>query len=386
MYTRRPRLTAFVTLLLFASVPPLTFPAYGQPDAAPARPQGPVTERGEIDGAEFLIEIPEDWNGGLLMYAHGYLMVTQPVHFVQPIIRVGHRLGYAVAQSKYSRQGWAAREGILETEALRQYFVEKYGKTYPTIISGNSQGGFITFATIERYPEVYDGAFPMCGVPESALDFFKKRVFDTRLLFDYYFPGLPGSVVEFPDGLKTFEVVLGTVPKLIAGKEDQLKTFMAMTQIPTVETLPLVLALWSEMLRELQDRTGGNAFDNRDTLYTGSGDDVRLNREIPRHTGDAEAMKYLREWATLTGDLTNPVVSLHTLVDQLVPASSAAVYDGLTRTSGTSDWFVQLYVDSENHCQFTEEEMVEALTRLTAWIKEDKRPEAGDVTRRKSGN
>src|SRR5690606_20144323 len=157
-------------------------------------------------------------------------------------------------------QGWAAQEGILETEALRQYFVEKYGKTYPTIISGNSQGGFITFATIERYGEAYDGALPLCGVAAPALDFFKRQVFDTRLLFDYYFPGLPGSVVAFPEGTKTFEVVMGKVPQLVADKPEQLQMFMEMAAIPNKESLPLVLGLWSEMLRELQERTGGNAF------------------------------------------------------------------------------------------------------------------------------
>lgn len=370
-----------VFALLLVSLALQAIPAAAQAAPEPPRVQGPVSEKGEIEGAEFWIEIPENWNGGLLMYAHGYLMVTQPVTFVEPVTRVGNRLGYAVAQSKYSRQGWAAREGILETEALRQYFVAKYGETYPTIIAGHSQGGFISFATIERYSEVYDGALPMCGVPEPALEFFKEQVFDTRLLFDYLFPGLPGSVIEFPAGTKTFEVVMAAVPKLIEGKAEKFETFMQMTDIPTVQSAPLVIALWSEMLRELQERTGGNAFDNRDTLYTGSKDDVKLNTEIPRHAGDAASVEYLRQWATLTGDISDPVVSLHTLVDQLVPTESVAAYDQLNELAGKSDLFVQLYVDRNNHCQFTEDEMVDALERLTMWIKEGKRPQRGDITK-----
>jgi len=383
MYMQRFRIDVPRALALLVLLPLLALRGAGQVEPATRTVQGPVTERGEIEGAEFLIEIPENWNGGLLMYAHGYLMVTQPVTFIEPMTRVGQRLGYAVAQSKYSRQGWAAREGILETEALRQYFVKKYGETYPTIIAGHSQGGFIAFATIERYPEVYDGALPMCGVAEPALEFFKERVFDTRLLFDYYFPGLPGSVMEFPEGTKTFEAVMKKVPELIEGNPEEAERFIRLVNLPNVKTIPLVIALWSEMLRELQERTGGNAFDNLDTIYTGSKDDAKLNREIPRHPSDEASVEYLRQWVTLTGDISDPVVSLHTLVDQLVPAKRTAIYDQFTKNAGTSDLFVQLYVDRDNHCQFTEDEMVEALTRLTSWIKEGKRPDAGDVTKQK---
>ena len=32
----------------------------------------PKTETGEINGAQFRIDVPENWNGGLLMYCHGY--------------------------------------------------------------------------------------------------------------------------------------------------------------------------------------------------------------------------------------------------------------------------------------------------------------------------
>jgi len=296
---------------------------------------------------------------------------------------VGHRLGYAVAQSKYSRQGWAAREGILDTEALRRYFVAKYGETYPTIISGHSQGGCIAFATVERYPEVYDGALPMCGVPVPALDFFKRQVFDVRLLFDYYLPGLPGSVTEFPEGTDTFVAVMKKTQELIQANPDRAERFVRLVNLPGVKKVPLVIALWSEMLRELHERTGGNAFDNRDTIYTGSDDDVKLNHEIPRYESDAASVEYLRQWATLTGRISDPVVSLHTLVDELVPTEITESYNQLTKNAGTSDLFVQLYVDRDNHCQFTEDEMVEALARLTKWIKEGKRPGAGDITKQK---
>ena len=36
----------------------------------------PKTEIGEINGAKFRIDIPDNWNGGLVMYCHGYSPVA----------------------------------------------------------------------------------------------------------------------------------------------------------------------------------------------------------------------------------------------------------------------------------------------------------------------
>jgi pimeloyl-ACP methyl ester carboxylesterase len=344
------------------------------------RPEGPLREEGEIAGAPFRIDIPAEWNGSLLMYAHGYAISGRPPAYNEMMTTVGNELGYAVAQSLYSRQGWAAREGILDTEALRRYVVDTYGATSPVIVAGHSQGGWITFKTIETYPEVYDGALSMCGSSEPALRFFKERVFDMRLLFDYYFPGLPGSVVEFPDGAQTLGKVATKAAELIKADPEGAEKFIQMVNLPTVQSIPGVIGFWSEILREMQERTGGNAFDNRDTIYAGSDDDAKLNREIPRHAADSGAQEYMRQWATITGEIRDPVIVLHTLVDELVPVEATAHYDTLTNLAETSDLYVQLHVAREGHCRFTEDETSEALRRLTEWVTTGKRAEAGDIT------
>ncbi len=347
-----------------------------------ARPAGPLTEEGELGGAAFRIDIPQGWNGGLVMYAHGYERVAPARRgYNLVIVEAARRIGYAVAQSQYSVQGWAAREGILDTEALRRHFVAKYGRTYPTIIAGHSQGGAISFRTIELYPEVYDGALPMCGTAEPALKFFKERVFDMRLLFDYFFPGLPGSVVEFPDGERTMETVSAKARELIDAKPEAAERFVRMVNLPDVNSIPGVIGFWSEILRELTARTGGNAFDNRNTVYAGSEDDARLNREIPRHAADRGAVEYLRRWVTVTGRISDPVVAVHTFVDQLVPVESVRHMEQLAQLAGTTDLFVQLYVDRVGHCAFNAEETLEALTRLDRWVRTGERPPPGDITR-----
>lgn len=348
--------------------------------AAPQRPTGPIKAEGEIGTAQFRIDIPENWNGGLIVYAHGYVTAAQAAQFNEAMIEVAFSQGYAIAQSLYSHQGWAAREGILDTEALRRFFEDRYGETYPTIIAGHSQGAAITYSMIERYPEVYDGALPMCGAGSSALDFMKERVFDMRLLFDYFFPGLPGSAVEFPEGMATYGTVQKKAGELVKQDPERARAFARMVNLSGPEAIPGVIAFWSEILRELQVRTGGNAFDNRDTIYSGSSDDIRLNREIPRFAADPDAVQYLRQWVTLTGDISDPVYALHTLVDDLIPPEYANQYDRKTVQEGTHDLYVQSYVDHKGHCNFTQAEMTEALKELDGWIRTGKRPIPGDLT------
>lgn len=345
------------------------------------RPAGPITEEGAIDGADFRIDIPKNWNGGLVMYAHGYAMVTMKPQFNLDMVKAAEPLGLAVAQSRYSRQGWAAEEGILETEELRKHFVEKYGSTSPTIIAGHSQGGQITYGTIEKYPEAYDGALPMCGVATSAIQFFKERTFDMRLLFDYYFPGVPGSAVEFPDGTYTFAKASAKVRELIAAEPEKAEAFAKMVNVSSAKELPTVIAFWSEILREMTERAGGNCFDNMDTIYSGSPDDAKLNKEIPRHAADPKAAAYLREWVTLTGKISDPVLALHTLVDDLIPPTYANMYGEKTVLAGTSDLYAQSWIDRAGHCAFNTEETTEALRQLLDWIKTGKRPTPGDWTK-----
>ncbi len=85
-------------------------------------------ETGEINGAPFRIEVPVNWNKGLVMYCHGYETVGSKNNIADakpnPMRDEFIKRGFAVAQSAYSTQGWAVKEGVEDTEALRKYFVK----------------------------------------------------------------------------------------------------------------------------------------------------------------------------------------------------------------------------------------------------------------------
>ena len=112
-------------------------------------------EKGEIEGVPFRIQIPSEWNHGLVMYAHGYRPrggAWFPLNDANSAVFL--KRGFALAESGYARQGWAVEEAVRDTEALRRYFMDKHPDTGEVYVTGHSMGGHITLAL-----------HAFCGVP-----------------------------------------------------------------------------------------------------------------------------------------------------------------------------------------------------------------------------
>jgi pimeloyl-ACP methyl ester carboxylesterase len=350
---------------------------------SPQRPELPFSEEGELNGARYAIEIPENWNGGLVMYAHGYIPPGTPQRLMGRPISTGdmtcdqfRKLGYATARSAFSVEGFALREGSLETEALRQYFWQMFGRAWPTIIAGTHQGGVITQIMIERYPESYDGALVWSGAAGPTLSQHGgyKGLFDLRLTFDYLFPGLPGSVVDVQDVDGLYRRTL----ELVADDPDRLAEFMRMTNLRSKEEVALAVTNYSSNLHDIQLLAGGNPFDNTNTVYKGSNDDAKMNREIPRYTADPEAVDYLRAWYTPTGRISDPVLAVNALRDSLVPIETREWFDDATRIAGTNHLFVQMWVD-QDWARYDRRVVDQAVGMLDTWVRDGTRPEPGEL-------
>jgi pimeloyl-ACP methyl ester carboxylesterase len=305
----------------------------------------PTAEIGEINGAPYRLEIPPNWNKGLVLYAHGYRVPgSKPPDYGAPPALAFRDVflsrGFAFAESAYSSPGWAVKEGIEDTEALRRHFVRTHGKPSETYIAGHSMGGHITIAIIERYPEAYQGAMPMCGPLGAAVDFMNNGLFDMLVLFETLFPGTIGSPYE--PGPQTAKKVEAAV----AG--------------------------------ELKVRAGGEPFDNRNRIYDGFGDDAALNRTVKRYAADQAAREYLRQYASPTGRIADPGLAIQTTSDGLVLGSDQAAYEVLTARAGTSDRFVVRFVEASGHCNFTPAQMGGAFDALVEWARTGKRPAAGE--------
>ena len=348
--------------------------------AVAAIAQDAKVENGAINGAAFRIEMPATWNKGLVMYCHGYQTVGSTNSFenarAQAFRNVFLSRGFAVAESAYSTQGWAVKEAVEDTEALRRYFVGKHGKPNETIVLGHSMGGAISLATIEKYPEVYDGALPMCGPLNVTLNGFQERIFDMLATFDFLFPNVVGSLTQLP---QTARLDQAKARAAIAAAPDKAAMFAKRYSLSSAAEIAPVLAFWYEIIRELQFRAGGNAFDNRNTIYDGFDDDVALNRGVKRYAADAKAREYLRQHYSPTGRIADPVLTIQTTYDQLVPGRFVSQYDEFARVAGTQDLFVAKFVVAKGHCNFTPAQTASAFDELLNWVRNKKRPDAGEI-------
>jgi pimeloyl-ACP methyl ester carboxylesterase len=344
---------------------------------APAKPAAQNTiDSGVINGASYYIEVPAAWNKGLVLFTHGYTLAgTRPPAHDSPLMKAFRDVflsrGFAFAASDYSMQGWAVKEGIEDTEALRRYFVAKHGAPVETYITGQSMGGHIAMAIIERYPEVYQGALPMCGPLGAAVDFFNNGLFDMLVTFEALFPGTIAS--PYTPSLETGGKVKAAISADPVRAEHYARRFGRM-----VGDLPVVLSFFHVIAGELKQRAGGEPFDNRNRIYMGFGDDVALNRAVKRYAAVPAAQEYIRQYATPTGRITDPMLTIHTTSDALVLGNDVTAYEVLAAQAGTSDRFVARFVEATGHCNFTPAHTGTAFDALLAWARDGKRPAPGE--------
>jgi pimeloyl-ACP methyl ester carboxylesterase len=341
------------------------------------------TEFGKLQGAEFRVDVPDNWNHGLVVYYHGYSAENHGVGYdekkpLDPVLAVFTKAGFAVIQSGYSQGGWALEQAIPETDALRRYFIAKYEKPKEIYVAGHSMGGLLTVMTLEQSPENYVAGLDLCGAVSDAPSLL-SRAFDLRVLFDYYFPATLPNPAKVPNDYETSEQLGKRVGNLLQSKPEAataLRRFAGVHGNPDL-TYDLLFGTW--VLKDIERRAAGNPFDNRNTIYTGSPDDNVLNTGVPRYTADPRALDYLQRYYTPTGHLTRPVLAIHTTYDPLVPPSVVATYTLLVRTAGSGDLFVAQYVKHDGHCNISPAEVDRGFAELREWKEKGIRPAAGEL-------
>lgn len=147
----------------------------------------------------------------------------------------------------------------------------------------------------------------------------------------------------------------------------------------TLNEVPGVMSFWRAIVKELKQRAGGNPFDNRNTIYSGFDDDAAVNRGVKRYAADPKAREYVRQYYTPTGRVSDPVLTVHTTYDQLVPARDVSYYDVISGIAGTADFFVAKFVIASGHCNISPQKTAAAFDALLVWVHEHKRPSSGEV-------
>ena len=383
---------------------------------------GPPVETGvSADGAAFLIEVPDNWNGTLVLYSHGYVAPGQanpPTDAGDPVTRaflLGN--GYALAGSAYASTGWAVKDALRDQIDLLDHFTAAHGAPKRTIAWGHSLGGMITAGLVQRDPGRFAGALPMCGVLaggvgvwNSALD--SEFVFKTLLApndADLHLVNITDPFTEPHSNVGEAFRVLGaaqTTPQgrarlaLAAAVGDLPGWFDPQSPEPAANDFVSRLAnqiqwdrqpdfIFSFGLRaELEARAGGNPSWNTDVdyrellersvdraevraLYDAAGldleQDLETLRAAPRIAADPAAVDYLSQNIVFNGDLGGvPVLTMHTTGDGLVANQDEQAYASIVEDR--RELLRQVFVHRAGHCAFTPAETVAAFDALVRRI------------------
>lgn len=360
---------------------------------------------GELKDSGYQIEVPDNWNGDLLMWVHGqhdhptYLWVDAPP-FREWLIQNG----YAWAASSFSANGAVFTEGIKDTKALASFFQEEIAVPEHIYISGISLGGGISVKSVEQYPELYDGGLPFCGsiAPyeeyDAVWDYYVLITALAGMEASYPIPADFISGGDFALAKDTLAAFPGSYPYVLNTAGEQLKAAM---EIQTGGERPLydqAFTIWYGFIPdyfyfsilEFQLATEipgvkGVYMDNWDTVYQFDMDSAltpeeqALNEIVFRIERDPQAMhpNGLANMTEPTGKLRAPILDVRALGDMLVPFSIGQIYAQRVAEQGASDFLVQRAIRDLLHCEYTVEESAEALTDLVNWVETGVKP-AGD--------
>ncbi|MGH9072394.1 MAG: alpha/beta hydrolase family protein, partial [Acidimicrobiales bacterium] len=115
--------------------------------------------------AAYRIEVPKDWNGDLVLYAHPYQGLGNVVWVDSPALRswfVSH--GYAWAASSFGGNGYDVGEGVTDTQDLLKVFASRARKKAKAVfLVGESMGGQVAAVEAEDFKGDFAGVMPYCA-------------------------------------------------------------------------------------------------------------------------------------------------------------------------------------------------------------------------------
>jgi pimeloyl-ACP methyl ester carboxylesterase len=335
-------------------------------------------------GSVYRLVRPANWNGMLVLYAHGYVSKEAPVAITpdaQLVISLLAPQGFAVAVSSFSENGWVLKEGTQRTHQLLGLFTETFGRPTRVYLGGASMGGLIAIRLAETWPGEFAGVLPACAVAGGLARQYDYAL-NVRVLFDVFYPGaLPGTAVDVPSDLDEQDIVSSAIGAMTAHPE-RAAAIASITQTPVpfadgpelFESIATALVAAAGYPEILELTHGRPYFDNATTQYTGALPPEMLafiNANVQRFTGSPAGRKALEHNYTPSGSLRIPALTLSTFRDPVIPGFHRVVYGQEVASMGDADRLVQRMVpglhDGYGHCTFTPQELTQAFQDLVLW-------------------
>jgi len=353
-------------------------------------------------GAYYWFAIPPQWNGTLIVHAHGGPELGDPKadRVAADLARwsVWTRAGYAYAGSGFHQGGVAVGSAADDVEHVRQLFVQQIGAPTHTILHGQSWGASVAAKTAERYAKPVNGKSPydavlltsgVLGGGSLSYDFR----FDLRVVYQAVCGNHPrADEASYPlwQGLaldaNLTRAQLATRVDECTGvrlpasertpqQRQNLADILGAVAIPESSLIAhLNWGTWHFQDIVFRRLAGRNPFSNDRVRYTGTHDDAALNARVFRVRADSAARADFAADADLTGRIAVPVLTMHAINDPTAFVELESVFRETMQRGGSADRLVQLFTDDNEHSYTSNAQYVTAMRAVIAWIERGTKP------------
>jgi len=417
---KRPRtaLTATAAVGLLATSAAFAVP--GTASAASGAAPGSEVTGTLADGTTWVADLPQTWNGTLILYSHGFGPLTAadaPDPNTQADLLAD---GYALAGSSYDPNGseWALDTALSDqfgTLAAVESTVLPHRPAH-VIAFGTSMGGLVSALEAQDGAGKIDGALTTCGIVGGGVNLNEYQIDGEYALAQLLLPGQNTQLVGFGgnDGaaLGTAATLTGaaaTAQQTPAGRArlalamaflnvtpwDPSATAPAPASDPAAQESAQYDTLFTGSFSILdfielgrisfeQAEGGQDSWDvgtnfaavlqqspfrhEVEALYQAAGlslngdlADLTANTNI---TADPAALRNLIVTSDPTGRLAVPELDIHTIGDNLVPVQNENYYRKQVDQAGSGDLLRQAFTESYGHCNFSPAELVAGVQAL----------------------
>lgn len=406
-----------LTVLVAAAGLAVAAPAWSQAgtvrsEACPASlPDGTRCWSGRAEsGAWWWYARPADWNGRLIVHAHGGPRTGDPERGdpQEDLDRFGVMVaeGYAWAGSTYRRGGYGVRMAAEDTDQLRQIVWDRWGRPERTLLHGQSWGGNVAAKAAELYAVAtdgtrnWDGVLLTSGILGGGTRAYGFRA-DLRAVYQFYcrnhpqpdeaqypvWQGLPQGAsmprAELAERVAECTGIGRPADERTPEQAGRLRNILSVTGVEE-DQLVAHLAWATTLFQDLvwNRLEGRNPFDNTGHTYRGSDDDKALNEAVERFSADPQALAALAYDADLSGQIVLPTVTIHARYDPTVFVEHSAMYARTVAEAGRSDLLVQTFTTETEHSRLSPPQYLALLGALEAWIDSGDKPTPGRIAAR----
>ncbi len=369
-----------------------------------------------IRGTEFLIRVPNNWNGILLNDLDYRRSADSQRNLL--LLKKGYALSGTARRPERLKNYDPAHE-IHDLISVLDIFESVFGKPKKTIQLGCSGGGTVTLAMAEMHPDRIDGAIAGCAstspwMANTHLD--GLFVLKALIAPDLPIVNLPLTEPEISNIGKQWQKAIKEAQKTPKGRA-RIALAITIGQWPAwggpgkapipepdpnnvrdlqesmyqslLKLLPSKQTFGTSMLEQaapgqLRWNTGVDyqeSFANGDTLYKVAvhklydeakidlKKDLKKINSFDRIEADPKAVKW---WSspgrTHLGNPKVPLLRINTSGDALVYPTMAQGYKELVTANGYSDFFRLVYVNRWGHCSFSLSEWLAAIETMVQRI------------------